>query len=75
MQTLEHITQTQLPSGLLRLTPDKGYTLFDGKSHRTFPTADIYPDDLPNWSAVAVDAEAESQPAEEPAPAPKRSKK
>ena len=52
MQT-QHITQTQLPSGLLRLTPDKGYTLFDGKSHRTFPTADIYPDDLPNWSAVA----------------------
>ena len=56
MQTQDHITQTQLPSGLLRLTPDKGYTLFDGKSHRTFPTADIYPDDLPNWSAVAVDA-------------------
>ena len=28
MQTLEHITQTQLASGLLRLTPDKGYTLF-----------------------------------------------
>ena len=49
-------TARQLPSGLLRLTPDKGYTLFDGKSHRTFPTADIYPDDLPNWSAVAVDA-------------------
>ena len=56
MQTQDHITQTQLPSGLLRLTPDKGYTHFDGKSHRTFPTADIYPDDLPNWSAVAVDA-------------------
>ena len=54
MQTLDHITQTQLASGLLRLTPDKGYTLFDRKSHRTFPTADIYPDDLPNWSAVAV---------------------
>ena len=53
MQTLEHITQTQLPSGLLRLTPDEGYTLFDRKSHRTVPTADIYPDDLPNWSAVA----------------------
>ena len=47
MQT-QHITQTQLPSGLLRLTPDKGYTLFDRKSHRTFPTADIYADDLPN---------------------------
>ena len=58
----EHITQQQLPSGLLRLTPDKGYILFDLKSHRTFPTADIYADDLPNWSAVAVDA-----PAEEPA--------
>ena len=56
MQTLEHITQTQLPSGLLRLTPDEGFTLFDRKSHRTFPTADIYADDLPNWSAVAVDA-------------------
>ena len=55
MQTLEHITQTQLASGLLRLTPDKGFTLFDRKSHRTFPTADIYPDNLPNWSAVAVD--------------------
>ena len=52
MQT-QHITQTQLPSGLLRLTPDKGYTLFDRKSHRTFPTADIFADDLPNWSAVA----------------------
>ena len=25
------------------------------KSHRTFPTADIFADDLPNWSAVAVD--------------------
>ena len=56
MQTLEHITQTQLPSGLLRLTPDEGYTLFDRKSHRTFPTADIFADDLPNWTAVAVDA-------------------
>ena len=56
MQTLEHITQQQLPSGLLRLTPDEGFTLFDGKSHRTFPTADIFADDLPNWSAVAVDA-------------------
>ena len=50
---IKNITQTQLPSGLLRLTPDKGYTLFDRKSHRTFHTADIYPDDLPNWSAVA----------------------
>ena len=81
MQTLEHITQTQLASGLLRLTPDEGYTLFDRKSHRTFPTADIYPDDLPNWSAVAVDAAVEEEPAveapvvEEPvveAPAPKK---
>ena len=65
MQTLEHITQTQLPSGLLRLTPDKGYTLFDRKSHRTFPTADIYADDLPNWSAVAVDTAVEEEPAVE----------
>ena len=81
MQT-QHITQTQLASGLLSLTPDEGYTLFDGKSHRTFPTADIYADDLPNWSAVAVDSEAvEEEPAveapvvEEPveeAPAPKK---
>ena len=86
MQTLEHITQQQLASGLLasgllRLTPDEGYTLFDGKSHRTFPTADIFADDLPNWSAVAVDAAVEEEPAveapvvEEPveeAPAPKK---
>ena len=55
MQTLDHITQTQLASGLLRLTPDEHFILFDRKSHRTFPTADIYPDDLTNWSAVAVD--------------------
>ena len=55
MQTLDHITQQQLASGLLRLTPDEGFTLFDRKSHRTFPTADIYPDDLQNGSAVAVD--------------------
>ena len=55
MQTQDHITQQQLASGLLRLTPDEGFTLFDRKSHRKFPTADIYADDLPNWSAVAVD--------------------
>ena len=81
MQTQDHITQQQLASGLLRLTPDEGYTLFDGKSHRTFPTADIFADDLPNWSAVAVDAAVEEEPAveapvvEEPveeAPAPKK---
>ena len=29
MQTQEHITQTQLASSLLRLTHDKGFTLFD----------------------------------------------
>ena len=61
MQTLEHITQQQLPSGLLRLTPDEGYTLFDRKSHRKFPIADIYADDLPNWSAVAVDGTVENE--------------
>ena len=55
MQTLEHITQTQLPSGLLRLTPDKGYTLFDGKSHRTFRNADVSTEDLPNWTAQAIE--------------------
>ena len=55
MQTLEHITQTQLASGLLRLTPDKGYSLFDRKSHRTFPTADVWTEDLPNWTAQAIE--------------------
>ena len=54
MQT-QHITQTQLASGLLRLTPDKGYTLVDRKSHRTFPTADIWTEDLPNWTAQAIE--------------------
>ena len=63
MQTLEHITQTQLASGLLRLTPDEGFTLFDRKSHRRFPTADIYADDLPNWSAVAEADENENEKA------------
>ena len=55
MQTLEHITQQQLASGLLRLTPDKGYTLFDGKSHRTFRNADVSTEDLPNWTAQAIE--------------------
>ena len=59
--TQEHITQQQLASGLLRLTPDEGFTLFDRKSHRTFPTADIYADDLPNWSAVAEADENENE--------------
>ena len=52
---IKNVIISELPSGLLRLTPDEGFTLFDRKSHRRFPTADIYPDDLPNWSAVAVD--------------------
>ena len=48
MQTLEHITQTQLASGLLRLTPDKGYLLTDG--HNTFTSATTKM--LDGWSAV-----------------------
>ena len=55
MQTLEHITQTQLPSGLLRLTPDEHFILFDGKSHRTFRNADVSTEDLPNWTAQAIE--------------------
>ena len=55
MQTLDHITQTQLASGLLRLKPVDGFVLFDKKSHRTFRNADVGTEDLPNWSAVAVD--------------------
>ena len=55
MQTLDHITQTQLASGLLRLTPDEGFTLFDGKSHRTFRNADVGTEDLPNWTAQAIE--------------------
>ena len=54
---IKNVIISELPNGLLRLKPVDGFVLFDKKSHRTFPTADIYPDDLPNWSAVAVDAE------------------
>ena len=52
---IKNVIISELPNGLLRLSPCEGYQLWDKKSHRTFPTADIYPDDLPNWSAVAVD--------------------
>ena len=52
---MEHVVIKQLPNGLLSLDPEKGYILIDKISHKTFPHADIYPDDLPNWSAVAVD--------------------
>ena len=55
---IENVIIKQLENGLLRLSPCEGYQLWDKKSHRTFPTADIFADDLPNWSAVAVDAEA-----------------
>ena len=51
---MEHITIKELPNGLLSLTPYAGYVLLDRKSRQTFTYADIYPDDLPNWSAVAV---------------------
>ena len=51
---IKNVIISELPNGLLRLKPVDGFVLFDKKSHRTFPTADIYPDDLPNWSAVAV---------------------
>ena len=53
---IENVIIKQLENGLLRLSPCEGYQLWDKKSHRTFPTADIFADDLPNWSAVAVDA-------------------
>ena len=78
---IKNVIISELPNGLLRLKPVDGFVLFDKKSHRTFPTADIYPEDLPNWTAVAVDAAVEEEPAveapvvEEPveeAPAPKK---
>ena len=50
----EHITIKELPSGLLSLTPDTGYVLLDRKSRQTFTHAEIKPDDLPNWQAVAA---------------------
>ena len=53
---LQNIIITPIDARLYRFTAAPGYRLFVRKSHRTFPTADIYPDDLPNWSAVAVDA-------------------
>ena len=58
---IENVIIKQLENGLLRLSPCENYQLWDKKSHRTFPTADIYPDDLPNWSAVAVDNENENE--------------
>ena len=53
---MEHITQTNLPNGLVRLTPDKGWLLYDKKSHQTFTNAEVRPDDLPSWQAVADEA-------------------
>ena len=52
---IKNVIISELPNGLLRLSPCEGYQLWDKKSHRKFPTADIFADDLPNWSAVAVD--------------------
>ena len=52
---IKNVIISELPSGLLRLKPVNGFVLFDKKSHRTFPTADIYPEDLPNWTAQAIE--------------------
>ena len=51
---MEHVTIKDLPNGLLSLTPDAGYVLLDRKSRQTFTYAEIKPDDLPNWQAVAA---------------------
>ena len=52
---MEHVIIKQLPNGLLSLDPEKGYILMDKISHKTFPHADINPDDLNNWTVVALD--------------------
>ena len=52
---IKNVIISELPNGLLRLKPVKGFVLFDKKSHRTFRNADVSTEDLPNWSAVAVD--------------------
>ena len=38
---IENVIIKQLENGLLRLSPCEGYQLWDKKSHRKFPKADI----------------------------------
>ena len=52
---IKNVIISELPSGLLRLNPVDGFVLFDKKSHRTFPTADVWTEDLPNWTAQAIE--------------------
>ena len=55
MMEIKNVIISELPNGLLRLKPVDGFVLFDKKSHRTFPTADVWTEDLPNWTAQAIE--------------------
>ena len=52
---IKNVIISELPSGLLRLKPADGFVLFDKKSHRTFRNADVSIEDLPNWTAQAIE--------------------
>ena len=52
---IENVIIKQLENGLLRLSPCENYQLWDKKSHRTFRNADVSTEDLPNWTAQAIE--------------------
>lgn len=52
---IKNVIISELPNGLLRLKPVDGFVLFDKKSHRTFRNADVGTEDLPNWTAQAIE--------------------
>lgn len=52
---IKNVIISELPNGLLRLKPVDGFVLFDKKSHRTFRNADVSTEDLPNWTAQAIE--------------------
>ena len=52
---IKNVIISELPNGLLRLTPEKGYILQDKISKRMFLKADIEPKDINNWRAVEIE--------------------
>lgn len=47
---MEHIIVKKLANGYSKLTPEKGYILFDG--HNTFTSAVVK--DISGWSAIKI---------------------
>lgn len=52
---MEHITVIDLGNGMVRLTPDAGYMLKDGRTQRLYSEAVVNEKDVRNFSVVQIE--------------------